>query len=162
MNGIRRIAAAAGLAALVCAAGLIGGCELRGSSFERLTLSVAGLYRNANGGRIVDRNSGAAVRSLLLRQWGETIEGLDNNGRIFRGTFIAESDWRGALNLQGDTTTGVPVRISASIAVTGNKASLQGAWIEPGLLAAISAEADIATGPSPNPAPTNTNVNVTQ
>ncbi len=160
MNKIRRRARAVGLAALLCAGIVAGGCELRGSSTERQTILVAGLYRAANGGRIVDRNSGAAVRSLLLRQWGETIEGLDNNGRVFRGSFVAESDWRGALNLRGDTTTGAPVTISGTIAVTGNKAVLQGAWIEPGLLGTIAAEADIVTPPNPNPTPTNTTVNV--
>ena len=133
---------------------LFGGCEINASSnAERQTLSISGLYRDPDGGRIVNRNSGAAVRWLMVQQLGDRIEAQDNNGRLFRGTFHAESDRYGILNLQGDTTTGVPVTISGSVTISGAKGLLRGSWIEPALLGAIVAEAEL---PMPTPAPTNT------
>lgn len=141
------------------AAGVIwSGCEIRSSSsIERTTLYIAGVYRNSDGSRIVDRNSGAAVRSLNLQQQGDRLEAVDNNGRLFRGSFIAESDARGTLELRGTTTDGVAVTISGTIAVTGSKAYLSGTWIEPALFGTISAQADVVSAP----APTNTNTTVT-
>jgi len=145
---------------LALIAGLVAsGCEIRSSSsVERTTLNIAGLYRNSDGSRIVDRSSGAAVRSLSVQQQGDQVEAVDNNGRLFRGSFIAESDTRGVLQLRGTTTTGVEVTISGTIFVTGSKAVLNGTWIEPALLGIINAQAELFTT---NPAPTNTNTTAT-
>ena len=147
------------LAGAVLIAGIVwSGCEIRSSSsVERTTLYIAGLYRNSDGSRIVDRNSGAAVRSLSVQQRGDRVEAVDNNGRLFRGSFIAESDTRGTLELRGTTTAGVEVTISGTISVAGSKAYLNGTWIEPALFGAISAQADVVSAP----APTNTNTTVT-
>lgn len=133
------------------------GCEISSSSsVERTTLYIAGLYRNSDGSPIVDRNSGAPVRSLNVRQTGDRLDAVDNNGRLFRGRFTAESETRGVLELRGTTTTGVEVTISGTIAVAGSKAYLSGTWIEPGLFGVIGAQADLLV----TPAPTNTNTTV--
>ncbi len=135
--------------------GLVG-CEVGSSSTAaRQTLAVSGVYRDPKGGRIVDRQSGAVVRVLSLRQLGDQIEAVDNNGRLFRGRFTAESDAQGVLELRGDTTTGVPVIIQGSIRLSGAKAYLRGTWIEPALLGIVTAEADIIGAPTP-PSTTNT------
>ena len=139
---------------LAAAMVLLGGCEINASSSaERQTLSISGLYKDPNGGRIVNRNSGAAIRWLMVQQLGDRIEAQDNNGRLFRGTLHAESDRYGILNLQGSTTTGVQVTISGSVTIQGTKGLLRGSWVEPALLGTIVAEADL---PTPTPAPTNT------
>jgi hypothetical protein len=139
-------------AAALLAAAAAGGCDVSSSStVARRTLAVAGVYRNPEGGRIVDRNSGAAVTSLSLQQYGDRIEAVDNNGRLFRGTIGGENGSVASFEMKGDTTSGVAVTLTGTIAVDGTASRMQATWIEPSLLGTLVASATVAaTEPEPD------------
>jgi hypothetical protein len=142
----------AGLAALALA---LAGCDGDSTVTKNLDMNIAGVYRNP-GGNLVANNSGAPVKQMNLTQQGDQITGVDNNGVVFRGQLTGENDAQSSLVLRGNTTTGGEATISGQIAVRGNKAFLQGTWIEPTLYSTVYGEADVV-GIITN-APPNTNL----
>lgn len=156
MKTIRGWGAALGIPAVL--AGLafaLAGCDSDGTVAKNLDMNIAGVYRNP-GGNLVANNSGAAVRQMNIMQQGDQITGVDNNGVVFRGQLSGENDAQSSLVLRGNTTGGAEATISGQIAVRGNKAYLQGTWIEPALYSTVYGEADVV-GVLTN-APVNTNL----
>ncbi len=157
---------AAGLAVLSLA---LLGCEL--DNADSVTRDVdadfTGFYAG-NSGPLVSQNSGAEVTSLNLRQTGDEIELIDNNGLVFRGTLgEVNSDGGTAtatFQFTGETTAGNAVTGSGTLTGVGTSGTMTGTWIEPSLYGTISGIAVInpVVTNSPSPTPTNnTPTNVT-
>jgi hypothetical protein len=110
-------------------------------------INVAGVYRNEESSPIVSpTNSGLPVIQIDLRQNGSSLEGIDNNGKIFRGTLGRASEGnRASFNMTGQTTDGKDVTISGTILIEGIIGTMSGTWIEPDRYATILAK---ALGPS--------------
>lgn len=129
-------------------------CDSDGPGVKNLDMHISGVYRNP-GGNLVAKNTGAPVKQMNLMQQGDEVTGVDNNGIVFRGKLGGENDAQSSLVLKGNTTTGAEATISGQIAVRGNKAYMQGTWIEPTLYSTVYGEADVV-GVITN-APINTN-----
>lgn len=131
---------------LLAAVMLLAGCKIEsGDSVRRdVSLDVAGFYTGPNGGNLIERVSGAPVRSIDLRQSGDMIEGYDNNGRIFRGRIGSVSDSRASVTIEGTTTQGVEGVISGYINVSGSQANLTGTWFEDTLTSRVNGRAEVA------------------
>lgn len=160
MNRTRR--AMASLAAVLAVAGgslVFLGCE--GDSAESIIrdvlIRVAGLYLPPSGSAaIVAGNTGSRVSQLDLRQDGDHLEAVDNNGQIFRGTIGRATEDQASFTLEGRTTADQPVTISGSISVPvgSTEGTMRGTWIEPNLFAPVYA---IASVPLNEPTSTDTN-----
>lgn len=136
------------------------GCE--GDSAETIVrevgLRVDGYYWNG-GPPITLNNSGARVTAMNLRQTGDQLEGVDNNGLIFKGTIGNAGDSMATFTLEGKTTIGSDVTISGTITVPAgtSDATMQGTWIEPTLTSPLYAKATVPLNTSNAPPATNTN-----
>ncbi len=131
---------------LVAIAMAFTGCKIESGDEVRrdVPLDIAGFYIGANGGNLIERVSGASVRSIDLRQSGDLIEGYDNNGMIFRGRIGSVSDTRASITLEGTTTQGVSGVISGYINVSGSEARMTGTWFEDALTSRVRGRADVA------------------
>ena len=136
----------------LAAGALIIGCTVdsANSTFRTVSVNVAGVYRYdgnncANDGRFVTANSGRSVISLDVRQTGDSLEAIDNNGIVFRGTIGNVSDSTASYNLEGSTTAGNGVVISGSIEVGGGQGVMRATWIEDTFFATLCGSAN---GPS--------------
>ena len=121
------------------------------TAYRQVPLKVTGFYRPVDGNEvIVAGNSGAAVTVLDLRQSGDRLEAVDNNGIIFKGTIGGASDTEATITLKGRTTTGAEVTISGyiSVGVGSSTGEMRGTWIEPTLYAGLAA---VASVPENNP-----------
>lgn len=129
---------------LVGGALILAGCETGSSSttVRNMSLQIAGLYKNPSG-RLVANNTGAAVQQLNVMQMGDQLTGMDNNGIVFQGHLSGESGNHGNVTLKGRTTAGTEATISGQIFVTGNKAVMQGTWIESSLYSTVYGEASV-------------------
>jgi len=140
--------------AFVCSAVLLG-CN--GDSAEGIVrnvgLVVEGFYVHSNPDSfLVERTSGAPVRSLNLRQSGDQLEGVDNNGILFKGTVGQVFDeTRASFNLEGRSTSGEPASIAGTIDVEvgGTTATMRGTWIEPTLASTVFGVATVPTNAPP-------------
>lgn len=140
---------------------MLSACEVDSANATARSVGadVSGVYRHdgssENGGRFVSANSGAQVTSLDLRQAGDQLEAIDNNGIIFRGTIGTVVDSSASFNLEGSTTIGSGVIISGTIDIGGGEGVMRATWIEDTLFATVYG---VANGPTINtntPAPTN-------
>jgi hypothetical protein len=137
------------------------GCEL--DNADSVTRDVdadfTGFY-TGNSGPLVSDNSGAEVSSLNLRQTGDEIELIDNNGLVFRGTLGEVTTDGGtataSFQFTGQTTAGQDVTGSGTLVGQGTSGTMTGTWIEPSLYGTISGIAVInpVVTNSPNPNPT--------
>jgi hypothetical protein len=173
-NGIIAVA----LAALIGGGFIfIIGCETDSAEtiIREVGLNVTGLYANRGSttttsgtevteGNLVADNSGNPITQLNLRQYGDQLEAVDNNGIIFKGTIGNVSDDTASITLEGQTTAGQPATISAIITVPvgSSDATMQGTWIEPSRYSTVYGKATVpenAETPSNNTSnPPNTNV----
>jgi hypothetical protein len=139
------------------AAGLLvhSGCDVSSANdVVRLTgRDFTGFYSNPNGA-MVERNTGAPIASMNLRQLGDRLEGVDNNGQIFRGSLSETGDNAASFTLRGPTTAGTEGTISGTLTGAGTSGSLSGTWVEPTLIANVFATATL------NPTQTNTTSNL--
>lgn len=140
--GMLYAAAVAGLVSL-----LIGvGCELDSAdSVVRETLYVQGYYTNPDGDRIVGRNSGAPIKSLDIRQFGDQLEAIDNHNNVFRGTIGNASANSASFTLEGYTTAGQLGIMSGTFEVSGSSATMRGTWIEDDFYSTVYATATVPT-----------------
>lgn len=127
----------------------LNGCKIdSGKHVTRdVPLAVSGIYRGAlTDGRLIHPISGAPVTSMNLRQTGDRLEAIDNNGRVFRGTIHYVDARAATFKLEGYTTQGVLGTISGKLE-PGNSIRMVGTWIEPGLYGNVSGVADVG-GPA--------------
>ena len=150
----------------VTTAALIGlfnlGCSLdSGESATRTVgVSVAGFYIGDPSGNLVRNNTGSPVATMDLRQNGDSLEGIDNNGHIFKGTIGAvDTDGTSAsFTLVGQTTAGQEGVMSGTIQKPSDTtAQMRGTWAEPTLFSTISGMATVPANPVSGGTGTGTN-----
>lgn len=148
------IVASVGGVLLGAVALVLNGCE-GGDSAEVVTrnvgLVVEGFYRHTDANSfVVPRTSGQPIDSINLRQFGDQLQGIDNNGVVFDGTIgqIVSSN-RASFNMEGRSTSGAPATIAGNIAVEGSTATMTGTYIEPTLVSMVFGVASVPTNPAP-------------
>lgn len=114
---------------------LYAGCEVDSADefLRNVTTDFSGFYDNPNGGNVVEKNSGAAITSLDLRQTGDRLEAVDNNGSIWRGTLGEVRNGTTSFSMEGRTTDGTEGTFSGTLSssdggtsASGTTASVQG------------------------------------
>lgn len=143
----------AGLGFCVCFAALtiLSACSVDSadSVIRSVGADVDGVYQHDgsanNGGKFVSQNTGAQVTSLDLRQDGDQVQAIDNNGIVFRGTIGNVVDNNASFTLSGSTTAGSGVTISGNIEIGGGQGVMRATWIEDSLFASVYG---VANGPT--------------
>ena len=113
---------------------LLGGCEIDSAEtvYRDVPIYVSGFYSNPDGGRLVSNSSGSPVTQMNVRQTGDHIEAVDNNGVVYRGTLGAVTANDGAtFTLYGTLPNGHEVTITGRFLVSGTNGTMEGTWIEP-------------------------------
>ena len=142
----------------VLAIGLLPGCEV-GSVDDVVPSSsgnFSGLYAGPSGSPLVAHNSGNAVNSLNLSQYGNQLQAVDNNGILFKGTLGDIVNSSATFSLDGTSTAGAQANISGTLHASGSTASMVGTWTEPSIYSAVNGTASITPIPTNSPV-TNTN-----
>jgi hypothetical protein len=87
----------------------------------------------------VSNNSGNSITSLDLRQTGDSLEAVDNNGRLWRGNLGEVQNGSSSFELNGQTTAGREGTFSGTLSSSGGGSSgsvsnaqgtMQGTYIE--------------------------------
>ncbi len=159
---ISRIFAGSMCMALALQVLVLLGCRIDSADnvIRDVPINVGGVYSN-NGGRIITQHTGAAITSLNIIQNGSELQGVDNNGQIFRGSIGSvtgggDSARMANFTLRGATTSGQSGIISGTFSISGSTATMRGTWAEPTLLGNVLATATVATQPEPPSRETNT------
>jgi len=129
---------------VVLVAGL-NGCQLDSDKpiYRDVPISVSGIYTGElSQGRLIHPISGATVTSMNLRQTGDRLEGIDNNGHVFRGRLFSVDANAASFTLEGQTTQGVTGTISGTLDLSSG-ARMTGTWIEPNLYGDVKGRADV-------------------
>ena len=127
------------------AVGLLPGCEVGSPNSVEATANGNFSGRYANGSsRMVENNSGGAINALGLNQFGNTLEAVDNNGILFKGTIGDILNSSANFTLNGVTTVGQTVAINGTLRASGTTATMTGIWAEPGVYSSIYGTATIA------------------
>lgn len=152
MNQFRYWGAAGAAAFLVI--GALSACDISssGSATRNVPIVVEGFYARANGEAIVSRTSGAPVRNLNLRQSGDQLEAIDNNGIVFRGTIgqVIEGS-RASFTMEGRSTSGNRATLTGNFNVSGSVSTMSGSWIEDMLVGQLFATAQVPTNTVTDP-----------
>ncbi len=138
------------------------GCEIgdADSVVREVGINYSGFYVG-DGGKLVSQQTGAQTTSLNLRQTGDQLEAVDNNGITFRGTIGSVVDDTASFVLDGSTTAGQAVTIDGTLTASGTEGTMRGTWIEPVIIGTVSGQATINPSPTNSPSPsTNTNTSV--
>ncbi|MFH0909669.1 MAG: hypothetical protein V1929_12995 [bacterium] len=137
--------------AVVAALALVVGCELSNSpnnTVRNVAVDFSGFYDN-DGAPLSSSQSGDPVTSFNLRQTGDRLEAVDNNGIIFKGTLGEVSGESGSASsifeLNGRTTANGDVTISGTISGSDNQGTMSGTWIEPDRFGNFYAQGTIST-----------------
>jgi len=137
--------AAPAMIPLACA--MLAGCETSSAEgvVRTVDIVVTGFYAHPDDGNfMVPNTSGAPIQSMNLRQSGDQLEGVDNNGIIFRGSIGRVIEGSAAtFNLEGASTSGQPAVISGNIEVSGGNAIMRGTWIETTLFSTVFGQATV-------------------
>lgn len=128
------------------------GCEAgSGDEAERMVdIYVNGFYRNGSNGNVVAHNSGNAITTMQVRQSGASLEAVDNNNMIFRGSIgdvFGDSPRMASFNLDGMTTIGAPATISGQFEVKGETCVMRATWIEDGTYSTVFGTATVPPAP---------------
>lgn len=128
-------------------------CEVDSSNtFSRdVAVDFSGHYTGCDGGAIVYGISGNSISSLNLRQSGDSLEAIDSNGGIWRGTLGEVQNNRSSFDMKGVTTAGAEAWFSGTISTDGSKGRMSGTFIEGDRYRPFCAEANDVTPPSPPP-----------
>ena len=131
--------------------------------------NFSGNYVGAgSNGVLVTQNTGNPVTSLMLTQYGNQLQAVDNNGILFHGTLgdvsggsssssnttSSSTSTSASFMLQGSTTAGNSVVISGTLSANGTTATMRGVWAEPSLYGSIYGAATISPITPPTPGPT--------
>ncbi len=146
---IDRWGGAAGAAALALA--VWTGCDVGSPDevYRETGIIVSGYYAGQADGRLTTENSGAPVTSMDVLQDGDQLQGVDNNGNIFRGSISSASEATARFQMEGSTTAGAAVTIAGSFDVSGTTSTMRGTWVEDALYGSVYATATVPTN-APN------------
>ena len=150
MKPITRLLTAAALLAM----GLISACTIDSADefYRDVSVNFSGFYTGNSGGKIVSNNSGADITSLDLRQSGDSLEAVDNNGNIWRGNLGEVQNGSSSFELNGKTSSGTEATFSGNInssdggstgSVNNVTGTMQGTFIEPNRFSTFYATATI-------------------
>ena len=141
MKPITRLLTAAALLAM----GLISACTIDSADefYRDVSVNFSGFYENETTGKIVSNNSGNSITSLDLRQTGDSLEAVDNNGRIWRGNLGEVQDSTSSFELNGQTTAGREGTFSGTLSGSGTAGTMKGTYIESDRFGTFSATATI-------------------
>lgn len=135
----------------VAATAVFTGCEIDSaeSTVRNVNLIVQGFYTGSSG-NLVQNNTGNSIANLDLRQNGDQLEGVDNNGLIFRGTLgrVDTVEQQASFTITGSTTAGQEGSFTGVIDVDGTTATMQGTWVEPSLFSTFSGTATVPQSPT--------------
>ncbi len=137
-----------GSAACLAAAWWLVACEIDSADtvHRDVDIYVAAVYRHPDAGsHLVQNNSGQPIDQLDLRQDGDDLEAIDNNGSIYRGTIGQVDNGTASFTLEGANSIGNKATISGTISVSGSSATMRGTWIEATLYSTVYG---VATVPS--------------
>lgn len=163
------------VAALLMAASAAAwtGCETDSADtlIRDVSVNYTGYYRPCDGNTaIVSHNSGNRIRSLDLRQNGDRLEAIDNNGMIWRGSLGEPQNGRSSFELRGRTTDGTEAVFSGILTSSdagqpssgGAQGTMTGTYIEPDRYSPFCGRATIpGSSGGGGGGGTNTNTNVT-
>ena len=128
------------------------GCEIDSAenTITDVDIIVEGYYTNPDGGNLVQKNTGSAITSLNVLQDGSSLEAIDNNGLIFRGTIgqVTESS-TASFTLEGYTSTRAAATIVGNFSVSGDSSTMRGTWAEPTLYSTVYGTATVPTNAPP-------------
>jgi hypothetical protein len=148
MCGLGVAALAAGLASMI-------GCETEGADSATRNVGVifTGFYTGRDGGPVVQKNSGASIKTLDLRQNGDQLEAIDNNNAIWKGSLGEVIDGLSSFTLEGTTTAGEAATFSGTLYAAGvssgstntgpTQGTMQGTFIEPAFFSTFYGTATI-------------------
>jgi hypothetical protein len=150
MKPITRLLTAAALLAM----GLISACTIDSADefYRDVSVNFSGFYTNPKSDKIVANNSGASITSLDLRQSGDSLEAVDNNGNIWRGNLGEVQNGTSSFELNGKTSSGTEATFSGNISSSDGGSSgtvnnvtgtMQGTYIEPNRFSTFYATATI-------------------
>ncbi len=130
----------------------LAGCEQSNSpnvTVRNVGVDFSGFY-DRDGAPLTSSQTGADITSLNLRQTGDRLEAIDNNGIVFKGTLgevsLNDSGQASSIfDLNGRTTANGDVTISGTISGSENQGTMSGTWIEPTLFGNFFAEGTIST-----------------
>ena len=150
--------------------GLYTGCSVDSAdSFYRdVSVNFSGYYTNPNGGSIVAQNSGSSIESLDLRQTGDSLQAVDNNSIVWKGTLGEVENGASTFELNGTTTRGIEATLSGTLtssdggtAASGTTANvtgtMKGTYIEPNRYSTVYATASIPGSDTEDDSGTETN-----
>lgn len=132
---------------------ILAGCDIDSgeSGARNVGLSVQGFYTHPDAGSfVVLRTSGDPLVSIDLRQAGDQLEGIDDNGIVFGGTIgqVAASN-SATFNMEGRSTSGADATISGTITIEGTVATMRGTWIETALTSPVFGQATVPSNAVP-------------
>lgn len=136
---------------LVCAAFLFMACDIDSpeDTIRDVAIIIAGFYAHPTAGStLVADNTGNPIENMDLRQSGDQLEGIDNNGNIFKGTIGQAGDNQATITLVGMTTAGAEGTIAGTVDVSGSTATMRGTWAEPTLYSTVYGTATVPTNSS--------------
>lgn len=157
--------------ALAASAVVYLGCEIDSANEFRRNLPVnySGFYSDSDG-MLVDRNSGKPIRGLDLRQSGDRLEAVDNNGQIWRGTIgnagEVGSAFTASFTLEGRNSIGreglfsgtLSTEVTTTTDTNGNSSStssgegeMRGTYIEDDIFSPFFGTAQNIPGVIPTP-----------
>jgi hypothetical protein len=148
------------------------GCETDSAdTFIRdVPVNYSGFYTACAGNSaIVQQNSGKRIRTLDLRQDGDRLEAIDNNGQIWRGQLGEPQGGRSSFELRGKTTAGIEGIFSGTLTSSDSGAAnpsgpamgtMTGTYIEPDRFSSFCGRATIPGRIGGGGGGTNTNTNL--
>jgi len=125
---------------------VIAGCEVDSAekAHRDVPIYVAGVYRHPSAGSLlVADNTGEPIEQIDLRQDGDALEGIDNNGSIFRGRIDKVDGSVASFTIKGINTAGNEGTIAGTISVDGSTAVMRGTWIEDALYSVVYGQATV-------------------
>lgn len=149
---------------------LYSGCSVDSAdSFYRdVSINYSGFYQGSDGKHLVDKNSGSAINTLNLRQDGNNLQAVDNNGIIWKGKLGDPDNGNSSFQLKGTTTAGqegtfagVLSSSSGSNSSGSAQGTMSGTYVEPSFYSTFYGTAQSIPGSTDNGGATNGTITIT-